>query len=70
MKKCKLCKTKEFPFLITFCHTHPDSILMVSTEHKKEFNGKEKELIERMFPTHKIRWKMNSIPDHAHAHLK
>lgn len=70
MIDCELCQVQEFPFLITFCKSHPDEILVVSTEHKKEFNKYEKELIRKMFPGEEIRWIMNSIKNHAHCHIK
>jgi hypothetical protein len=71
MKKedCELCQTSAFPFLITFCRSHPDQILIVSTEHKPEFSEQEKGLIKKMFPDRTIRWEMRSIKDHAHAHI-
>ncbi len=66
---CELCVVKAFPFLITYCDSHPAELLIISTEHKLEFSQGEKNLIQSIFPNRKIRWEMQSIKDHAHAHL-
>jgi hypothetical protein len=67
--KCDLCKTYDFPFLITFCKSHPDQILLVGLGHKPGFDEEEKKLIRRMFPERNIRWEQRSIKDHAHCHI-
>lgn len=66
---CPLCNKPTFKFYITFCRSHPDYPLIVSTIHKPEFSKEEKELIKKIFPNREIRWEMRSIPQHAHAHL-
>ncbi len=66
---CDLCQEDTFSFYITFCRTHPDAVMVVSTEHKASFSPAEKALIRRMFPGRHIRWEQRSIPDHAHCHI-
>jgi hypothetical protein len=67
---CNLCRKDTYKFYITFCWVHKDTPMVVSTEHKKAFSDEEKELIRKMFPNRNIRWKMRSIPDHAHCHIE
>lgn len=67
--ECDLCKTEEFPFLLTICQICGIP-LVVSTEHKTEFSEEEKKLIKKIFKNKKIRWTMRSIPDHAHCHIE
>lgn len=66
---CPLCDKSTFKLYITFCWSHSDYPLIVSTTHKSEFSEEEKELIKKIFPNREIRWEMRSIPQHAHAHL-
>lgn len=67
---CELCEKDKFPFLITFCRTHPEQILIVSTKHKDEFDQAERAMIQKMFPEGVIRWEQQSVKDHAHCHVK
>jgi hypothetical protein len=67
--KCSLCKHETFKFYITFCWSHPDSPMVVSTTHKPHFSEEEKNLIKKMFPDKRIRWEPGDIPEHAHAHI-
>ena len=65
MSKCPLCEKKTFKFFLTFCQGHPDVPLIVSTEHKSNFNQEEINTIKRIFPM--AQFDMRSIPSHAHA---
>lgn len=67
---CPLCGPARFPFYITFCSSHPDTPLVVSTEHREEFTSEQREMIERLFPGRRIRWEQRSIPEHAHCHVE
>ena len=64
---CDLCGS--FPFYLTFCRTHTDTPLVVSTTHKPKFSNEERDMIRRLFPDHNIRFEMRSIPGHAHCHI-
>lgn len=69
MTDCPLCKKQNFPFMITFCKSHPDHPLIISMTHKQQFTEEEKEIIKRLFPNNKIGWEMKSIPQHVHCHI-
>ena len=71
MVDCELCQVREFPFLLNFCKSHPNQLLVVGTEHRLEFTKTEKDLIKEMFPgnLYDIRWTMEKIPDHCHCHV-
>lgn len=69
MKNCELCKLEGCKFKLTICRTCGIP-LIVSVDHKPEFSEEEKELIKKMFPNRKIRWKMRSLKGHAHLHLE
>ncbi len=66
---CELCDKESFKFYITFCRTHKDMPMIVSTIHKPKFTEEEKEMIKKMFPNRKIIFEQQSIKTHAHAHL-
>ena len=67
---CPLCEKESFSFYITLCRSHRRTPLIVSVEHKREFSEGEKNMIRAMFPDRHVRFKMRTIPDHAHAHLE
>ena len=67
---CPLCDKESFKFYITFCRTHKNTPLIVSTKHKIDFTEEEKEKIKKMFPNRKVRFEMKSIMNHAHCHIK
>lgn len=68
---CPLCDKESFSFYITYCKSHPDTPLVVSTKHEPKFSQSEKDIINRMFSEHfNVRFEMRSILDHSHAHLE
>ena len=66
---CSLCDKGSFKFYVTFCRSHPDLPLVVSTSHKPEFSEEEKELIQKIFHGREIRWEQRTIKNHAHCHI-
>ncbi len=70
MEDCPLCDKKSFKLYITFCKTHTDTPLIVSTEHKSKWTEEEERMIKNLFPNRKIRWSMQSLPNHVHCHLE
>lgn len=85
MKNCKLCKAEvltkrfkvsdEMEFWAWCANCLSCKIpMVVHKEHKKKFSEQEKQQImewaEKNFGgTIHIRWKMRSIPNHAHCHI-
>lgn len=72
---CRLCELAEGGtrgeregFIITICESCQIP-LIVSREHKSQFNREDMEKIELMFPNHRIRWGQRTIRDHAHCHI-
>lgn len=69
---CDLCDHDSFPFYLTFCCTCEGGgrvPMVVSTEHKPNFSEEEKDMIRRIFPDGRIRFRMRKIKDHAHCHV-
>lgn len=67
---CDLCQLNKGTdgFILTICRTC-GTPMVVSREHRAEFEEWEKRLIRAMFPGSRIRWEPRQIEDHAHCHI-